>query len=245
DLEVRIATLPAGEDPDSVARRGGASAVLEVLDRARPGVEYFIYDVWGQTRDSTDGRAAALAEAAEVLRSVPVATKRDLWVGQFAAALRLDVATVRQGLRRALERKAADARRTATPAPDRGGPTQPPEISQEPRRSPPDLEVRTLAILVDHPGLLQVAEDRDLLSLLTDSRLRDMYSAARDGQAMWWSSPTADRPMTEKLLAGDYAKVTDPAHSLEDAIASLRRARVVHRRAELQGEIEQAQRRGD
>jgi DNA primase len=248
DLEVRIATLPAGEDPDSLARTGGPAAVTALVERARPGVEYFIHEVWGASRDSTDGRVAAMAEAADVLRSVPVATKRDLWVGQFAAALRLDVATVRQGLRRALQSQAAGGGHgQARPA----APVQSAQASEiagrpaPPSRPPPALELQTLAILADHPSLLPAAEERDLLSLLTDSRLRDMYSAARAGQTMWWSAPTADRAMTEKILAGDYAKVADPHHSLVDAIATLRRARSSEHASRLVRDIEQAQRRGD
>jgi DNA primase len=248
DLEVRIASLPTGEDPDSIARKGGPAAVLELVDGARPGVEYFIYEVWGRTRDSTDGRASAMAEAADVLRSVPVATKRDLWVGQFAASLQLEVGVVRQGLRRALESRGADSRTQGTPLrdPRQGTEGQSPEIAvAAPLRPPPQPELETLAILADHPSLLEVAEQRDLLSLLTDSRLRDMYSAAREGQAMWWSAPSADRAMTQTILAGGYSKVADPTRCLENAISYLRRTRTTELASRLQREIEQAQRRGD
>ena len=69
-------------------------------------------------------------------------------------------------------------------------------------RPAPSHELLTLAILADHPGLLEQAETRDLISLLTDSRLRDMYSAARAGEAMWWSLPSADRAMTEQKPTG-------------------------------------------
>ena len=41
-LNVRVAQLPAGEDPDGLVRKGGAEAMQEVLDAALPFHEFFI-----------------------------------------------------------------------------------------------------------------------------------------------------------------------------------------------------------
>jgi DNA primase len=244
DLEVRIASVPAGQDPDSLARTAGPEAIAAVVDKARPGVEYFIHEVWGRTKDSTDSRAAAMAEAADLLKTVPVATKRDLWIGQFAAALQLEIGVVRQGLRRALEGRPGERRGAEGSGPT----TQPTEIASAPARPlppPPTDELRTIGLLVDHPNLLGLAEALDLRSVLTDPRLRDMYSAAREGQPHWWSVPAADSAMTERLLAGDYAKVANPEQTLEGSIKKLRRARNDERAVVLQREMEAAQRRGE
>ncbi len=57
-FSLRFATLPAGEDPDSLIRRRGAAAVTEVLGRARPLID-IIWDaeVSGRPLDTPERRA--------------------------------------------------------------------------------------------------------------------------------------------------------------------------------------------
>jgi DNA primase len=219
DVEVRIAPLPAGEDPDSLIASRGAGALEELVGRSLDGVEYFIHEVWSATNASADSRAAALQEAAQVIKSIANPTKRDFVLGSFAAALRTDVGTLRQNLRRILREGAAGPpRRDPAPAPAPGAP--------EAKAPPPHrFELDILAILIDHPQLLATAEEHDVFSLLTDSRLRDMYSAAREGQSALSAAP-ADPEIARHVLAGTFADTDDPAHTLVGMVEHLRRVRV-------------------
>ena len=117
-VAVRIATLAPGDDPDSLVSRGGAAALRDVLSRTQPGVEYFIHEVWSRADRSARGRAEALSEAAHVLRTIADATERDFAVGTLSRALDIDEATLRRGLRRALESNSRSGTRAEKDAGD-------------------------------------------------------------------------------------------------------------------------------
>ena len=247
NVTVKIATLPGGADPDSILADGGAARMQAVLDKAQPGIEYFIYEVWKHAARSADGRAQALREAAQVIRKVANPTKRDLITDTLAKAM--DIAP--QHVFRAVRHSAPSrgSRREQAPRPE-----EPPHPAGngarrpgDPRRSlPPDKEVQLLAILADHPDLMATAEENDVFSLLTDARLRDMYCAARQGSPILSAAPDDVSPfIAKKVFSGAYADVKDPSHSLLEVAAYLRRENQRRRLADLSRQAQEANRRGD
>jgi hypothetical protein len=108
------------------------------------------------------------------------------------------------------------------------------------------VELKVLAILADHPDLFDLAETLEIRSLLTDARLRDMYSAARLGGDMLSAAPPElSDIVAREVFAGSYAAVEDPRRTLEGALAQLRAGRVADEVADLQRRIKDAERRGD
>ncbi len=80
---------------------------------------------------------------------------------------------------------------------------------------PPIEEVELLALLYDHPALLATADADKAFSLLTDGRLRDMYSAARQGQSMLeLVHAHLPQPTADLVLSGKYADAIDPGARL-------------------------------
>ena len=234
DVEVHIARLSEGDDPDSIVKQHGPEALATVLDRAQPGVEYFIHEVWSAAATSADGRAAALAEAASVLGSVANRTKRDLLIGTLASALGIDEALARRSLRDAHRRTQPQSNQTVTaeiPVPDDG--------------PAPREELEIISILADHPELLEVAEQNGVFSLLTDGRLRDMYSAARQENTLFSATETLSPHIAKHVLQGAYANVDDPSHCLTEAVNVLRRSRQRLELEQLQKQANAARRRGD
>ena len=79
--EIRVARLPAGEDPDSLLRKGETAAFQLALDNAIPRVEFQI-EMTLQRHDtnSEDGRSAALSEIIPILASIRSLTQRDLYL---------------------------------------------------------------------------------------------------------------------------------------------------------------------
>ena len=75
-LRVEVATLPPGEDPDSLARGQGPTALEEVLSQAQPFHKFFLDSLAERYDLSTlEGKEAALAEARELwpkVRSLPL-----------------------------------------------------------------------------------------------------------------------------------------------------------------------------
>ena len=83
--EVRVARLPAGEDPDSILKRGETALFQKALDEAIPRVAFQL-ELTLKAHDlrTPNGRAEALAEAIPVLATVPHLTVRDRYAQQVA-----------------------------------------------------------------------------------------------------------------------------------------------------------------
>ncbi len=144
ERSLRLAALPSGEDPDTLARRGGAPAFQGVLDAARPLSEALFDLVRESTGEATPEQRAALRgrleETAGRIRDKALA-------GEYRRML----------LDRFYERRAAARPRRGAPAVAR------PILLNRPVPSPLLAEAercRTLlAILLRHPNLLHDVEE--------------------------------------------------------------------------------------
>ena len=239
DVEVLVARRPGhgksggagmladGVDPDSLVAGGGAELLREAVDRAQGGVEFFANEVWGKARGNADARARALEDAGRLLAKVANQVKRDLLLHNLATALGVDMAVVRSAVARASGSSAGGAyggpqRGYAPPqhphAPgDRPSAERPDPApgASPPAALPPIDELEVITLLADHPSLIATAEADKAFWLLTDGRLRDMYSRAREGQpfhelvAVHLTSSIA-----EHVLSGKYADSKDPRAAL-------------------------------
>lgn len=274
EVQALIAEIPAGEDPDSLARKGGAEALNQILARAKPGVNYFMDHVWSPAAatGASDEYARAVREAAELLPSVKDELGRRHLVDHFAAVMNVGIDRLRADLRSAYRGRAASPSatppvhpsglaRTSPAGPPKGSvgtpaarvATSPPATArpssgnQWGTTSPPNLEeMDLLALLGQHPELFAIAEELDVLSLLTDASLRDMYSAARGGQPLWTCIPQEISPeIAEHVLAGAKRSIAHPERSLREAAENLRAARFRMERQRLRQQFEQAQLRGN
>ncbi|MDH3498115.1 MAG: DNA primase [Gemmatimonadota bacterium] len=117
-ISVGVATMPEGEDPDTLVQTGGAAAVERVL---RDGVDVFERKLqllerkgWLQT---LDGRRRALDRLLPTLRAAADPVTRDLYVSRVGEALGVSRDVV---LREAADRP-QPVRRRAEPGPAREG----------------------------------------------------------------------------------------------------------------------------
>jgi DNA primase len=237
-IDALIAEIPAGEDPDSLARRGGAEALASLVGRAKTGIKYFMDHVWSSAVGSSDEYAKAIREAAELLPAVKDQLGRRHLVDHFAAVMDISIDRLRDDLRAAY----------------RGRPlAQPPPSSAASNRNqknssplPSSEEMFVLALLGQHPELFELAEALDVLSLLTDASLRDMYSAARGGQPLWTCIPLEISPeIAEHVLSGVKRTIAQPEREFREAVDNLRSARTKVQREGLLRQMEQARMRGN
>jgi DNA primase len=116
-----------------------------------------------------------------------------------------------------------------------------------PRRGPPPTEeVEVLALLADHPNLIPTADSLGVFSLLTDARLRDMYSASREGQPFTELAPAHLPPLhAELVLSAKYVAETDPHVRLTVMTSGLKRRAEHERLKQLHARMTEAQRHGD
>ncbi len=246
-VDARVVRLPDGEDPDSFVRKQGAQALEALVGAARTAIEHFLEEVWYRTDRSADALAAALREIAPLVLSVNDEVKRQITIDQAALALQVDPRIVRRAL--ADEQKRASAEREKTV--DRGGERAPGErsaqISRPVTTSPPPIEeLSVLGILADHPDLYPEAEKIGVKSVLTDVRLRDMYSAAQDGRDLLDVTPLELRDLVvRKVLGGEFRDVPNPRKTLQNAVATLIRARLEAEARDLDQRAQEAKRRGD
>lgn len=83
--EVRVARLPAGEDPDSLLKRGDTAAFQAALDNAVPRIDFQIEIALRRHNIQTDiGKENALAEIIPILASIRSATQRDRYAQRYA-----------------------------------------------------------------------------------------------------------------------------------------------------------------
>jgi DNA primase len=85
-FEVNVATLPAGDDPDTFVRKHGREAYGERLRRSQPYLEYMLdRTAGGFNLRASDGRAAFVDAALPILDRIPDRTRQELFVKEVAA----------------------------------------------------------------------------------------------------------------------------------------------------------------
>jgi DNA primase len=265
--------LSGGVDPDSLIASGGAELLREAVDRAQGGIEFFAFEVWGKARANADARARALEDAARLVAKIANPIKRDLIVGTLATAMDVDVGVVRAALARAGNPHHAQGHRSAPPGSASGssgsaGPPGPgagaartpaphpnaPSPQREAGTSatggtvapPPTEELELIALLADQPALIATAEADKAFWLLTDARLRDMYSRAREGQSFLELAPVQlSPPLAKHVLSGKYAHAKDPASTLAAMTRNLEARKAGVGLVNLKNSLVDARRRGD
>jgi DNA primase len=140
-MRVSVATLPPGEDPDTLARRGGEEAVTSLLDDSVDVLErkLQILDHKGWL-GTLSGRRRALDRITQTIRSASDAVTRDLYVSRTAEALGVS----RESVQREAE---AGPPRAYTPLGQQE--SKPREQQHRPSRTLPEREL--LRVMVHAP----------------------------------------------------------------------------------------------
>ncbi len=196
-LDVRVAEVPNGRDPDDFVKQDGAAA-YEAIVRQAPGYLDFLVrrELSARDLDRPGEKVAAINAILPKLARLESAVERAAWAGRLADALRIDDDLVMQELRNAL--------RSARPGiRHRAGPSEPTKdvearlvwllmASETARRRARDvLEAAELAespvaaivraildldaqgLPVDGPLIVNVLEDESDRQLLTRIAFRD------------------------------------------------------------------------
>jgi DNA primase len=177
-VRVRVATMPAGEDPDTLVRKGGAAALQPILDDGMDLLERKIqllelrgwFEGVEHQRDALDRLLPTIRAAADPIT-------RDLY---------LKTVSERTGVSREVLREQAAARPSSpglsapspeSPAPARGRPVRPPAR----RRRFEDLgaERDLLRVLMKEPAWLARAATEVPAEWFETAPLREVYEALR------------------------------------------------------------------
>jgi DNA primase len=188
EVDLKIATLPAGLDPCDLLLRDGPEPFRVALTNAVDVLEFKLNRVL--TREGgggVEGRRRALDDMLRVLALAPdlpgkdVAVKRELVVNRIAHRLGLQEKTAwdRLGELRA-------ARRQGEPGNEPRGPSEASDAGQRTARAAP-VEVELLQILLADAGLVKVAADAGLVPAQVDHPglrllLEGLYRLQAEGQ---------------------------------------------------------------
>jgi len=257
DAELRIMTLPPGQDPDEVIRTD-PQRWAQLVAEARPVVEYFMALVTAELDLSTGkGKAEAVRRLAPLIREVADDIERAHYVQKLARLVQVDEQIVHSQVLRPVHRQM----RRASPPPEEEGQ----RVGQEEcHRLEP--EEHCLAQLLLRPELLPVLDARlDALQMLplneedfTQAKDQAIFTALLEAQPTdrpWDANEFREQlppPLQERwrqLL--DYGTMLpslperQAADDLVNVILRLRLARLRHRLAELRYLLEQAQEESD
>jgi DNA primase len=225
-----VATLPRGEDPDSIVRKGGGDALKEYTDAAIDVLDRKIQILEKRGYlDTTEGKRRAVDGLLLTARAASDEALRDIYLDRVA-----EVTGVRRGtLEREIQRTAEPPRRRRPP-PEKEAEPVPVEVPKlGPERKLLLLLVRDRALL---PGVAKEVEPE----VFDTPVYREIYRALLSSMDKGTSEPDADGsldwaadlpgPIYERVreLAADPEELTNPEAVLDDAIARLR-ARVLEK----------------
>ena len=159
-VRVRVATMPPGEDPDTLARRGGAAAVEAVIADAVDVLERKLHllEVKGWFADVRRSREA-LDRLLPTLRAASDPVTRELYISRVAERIGIPRDTV--ATETASVSRPALAPRTPDPsqAPMRAHARTPDAPSEMSRAPTAEIERFLLRLFVMHTGWLDRARD--------------------------------------------------------------------------------------
>lgn len=245
DADGRVAEMPAGVDPDEFVRGQGPEAFRALVAQARPMLDHLIQRAADDP--TVPGKANTAKRVVEVLAKLRNPLVRDLYVRDLAAKLGVPVPQVARMVREAQ----SHATRGSAPAVEPAAIAAPPPSA----RAVPSDEIDALALLVAHPELASSEGTQQILEMLRDPGLRQMYAAAMemlagggriDVPACLDSGPAEIREqVASALMDGRWDEVETAAEAMRALLLKLHRSRVDLELAEAQRQHREALARGD
>lgn len=234
-----VATLPPGEDPDSIVRKGGPEALaqytdaaIDVLDRKIQILEKRGY------LDTIEGKRRAVDGLMLTVRAATDEALRDIYLDRVATVTGVRRSTLERELRRpvgGLRRSKAPAAETEELAPTV------PKLGAERKLLLLLLRDRSLVSRVAEqvePDNFRTPEYREIYDALIGAAETAPPGERDEGGDLSWAErlPPALYERVGEIVA-DPEELTNPEAVLEDAIARLRARSLENRLADLMTEV--------
>ena len=213
-VRVRIALLPAGEDPDSFTRQYGASAFTELTDKAINLIEFQIQAaIQRQDIHRVDVKAQIVKEITETLLSLRNRMERSEYVKYAARELHIDERLLWQELR--------DAGLKDNQAPQRVRQAVTPPQKLSPRAQ---IESQLIEALVQNPALIPRVKSEFHYQNFTEPRFSKVaqlfWEACTDNETVDIQTLINDCPdeALRGILSNALLRRTPPPHLLQARI---------------------------
>jgi DNA primase len=249
DMDVRIAGLPQGEDPDAFVRHNGGAALKDVIDKALPIFDYKLnlllakYDA-----KSTHGKDKIVREILPTIHQFRHHTTRAEYVKRTAASVGVDEEALMQDLKNTVETIQADA--TSTDGAIALNAMEHQRLTEIPvtERMLVKLMLEEMH-LIDH--LRQLIEPSDFVS----DKLRkivtfifDFFDQGKNFKPnvlMHYLDDDDAINIIAELAALDIHNCPEKEKLIEDCVRRLKRDKILHRCQELHHRIQEAQSSGN
>jgi DNA primase len=263
---LRFALLPEGQDPDDLARSGGAPAIADVISAANPLVDL----IWqreteAQAFATPERRAGLERRLAEVCSEMRDVTLRRYYLEEFRRRLAAFFAAPRPTKAEAVRDSGRHrAPRGAFETREAGYVSLPPRIGQSLAQSPflrpslpqvPGREAFILLLFLNHPGLLETygealadlelrnSEADALRAKMLDLWAQSELSAEALAGALDRAGLVAARQRLMSAQAHSSLWVLQPEAAMLDAEEALKQALALHRKSrDLHRELRLAER---
>lgn len=242
DLDVRVASLPEGEDPDSFIHGKGGEAFSALVDRSVSFIDFISQAYERQGKLSTpEGQAQAVRTIVQSIASMKDELKQNFYIKQVAEKYKLYEST----LLRELDRVRGDVRRRESvqsyPPPRQASPGAPPAPAAEPM--PADERNLVVAMLEGQGPVVAKVFGEIRLEDFTHPMARSLAGLLRGRMEKGESlDPSAlvgelDDPLQKKLVSelvfskyqlapqvkGGEVRQGDPMKVAEDTLLVLRK----------------------
>lgn len=227
-----VATLPGGEDPDSVARSGGADAVKSFVSQAVDVLDRKVAVL--QERDyfsSIDKKRSALDRLLPTLRAARDPALRDMYLAKVSDLTGVERETLEAELRKDSGRAAAPSR--AAPPPRRHAP-------RLHGRGPEPMLVR---LLLRDRGWLDRAVEKVGPGDLEDRACRAIFQALIDDPALE-SLPAETPPEIMRRfedLMTDREELANASRVFDDVVSAIRAREIDRRNPDVRGDADEAE----
>ena len=239
EIPVRVATLPQGEDPDSLLRTKGPEAFRACLDAAESITAFQVRVLRAQEANpcSIDAVARVSRAVLDTLAKCPSAVMRETLMDEAAGLLHVPASALREDFAKAGGTRSRASATGETPVvPDEYEEEIPPDIdAAAPENNPPPTRERALCeFLFDHEhdvSLVEMVERYAAEDVLTHPFTRQFVAAWRKGcedgsslEAMLDELPPAECAwLNEILMSNDRSGSSElsPERILQDFLRQL------------------------
>lgn len=170
-VEVKVISAPAGEDPDSIARKG-PEAVAQLVEKAE-GYLRFRFKDFNRTGAGLIEQHELIVELAEVARGISDEALRALFVAEAAETLAISPEVFAQSAK-----APAPSARVSNDAPESARRNKTPRLSADDwgQRGEKTIEAELISLLLSHPSLTGHAAEKLNTSNFTSPRLSQLFS---------------------------------------------------------------------
>ena len=178
-LEVHMATLPAGEDPDSLISTQGADALRQAVAEARPYLEARIGYELQMGAGRTDTRASLIARMADLAAEIKDSNRRDVAVVDLATRLNTGMDELRSTVNDIIRTRkhTASTSHHRTPQPEWAN--VPPDSNDAEKEIEPAAPVVPVRLHPTIRGLISMAAGNEEIQHLLVERIEDLQEPIR------------------------------------------------------------------